>query len=123
MNPIERTAEDFFAGHPFALAVYERVLGIVRELGPVEVRVSKSQVAFRLQRGFAFLWLPGQYLRDPAAEVVLSLALGRHEDSARFKQVAHPAPTQWIHHLEVRALADIDDEVGAWLREATERAR
>ncbi|MDV3222731.1 MAG: DUF5655 domain-containing protein [Intrasporangium sp.] len=102
--------------------MYERVLGMVRELGPVEVRVSTSQVAFRVRRGFAYLWRPGQYLRNPAAEVVLSIALGRHDESARFKEVAHPSSRQWIHHLEVRDLADLDDEVSAWLHEAAARA-
>jgi hypothetical protein len=117
------TAEDFFAGHPFALAVHDQVLEIVREFAPVDVRVSKSQVAFRLRRGFAYLWMPGQYLRHPDAEVVLSLSLGRHDDSPRWKEVAHPSARHWIHHLEVRDLADIDDEVAGWLREAAGRAR
>lgn len=117
------TAEDFFAGHPFALTVHNRVLDIVGEFAPVEVRVSKSQVALRLRRGFAYLWLPGQYLAHPEAEVVLSIALGRHDDSLRWKEVAHPSPKHWIHHLEVRHLADLDDEVVGWLREAAERAR
>ena len=119
----ERTPEEFFAGHPFALAVHDRVLDMVQELAPVDVRVSKSQVALRLRRGFAYLWMPGQYLRHPDAEVVLSISLGRHDDSARWKEVAHPSPKHWIHHLEVRDLADLDDEVAEWLREAAERAR
>jgi len=99
------------------------VLEIVQEFAPVDVRVSKSQVAFRLRRGFAYLWMPGQYLRHPDAEVVLSLSLGRHDDSPRWKEVAHPSARHWIHHLEVRDLADIDDEVAGWLREAAGRAR
>ena len=77
----ERTAETFFAGHPFALAVHDRVIDIVQDFAPVDIRVSKSQVALRLRRGFAYLWLPGQYLSHPDAEVVLSIALGRHDDS------------------------------------------
>jgi Domain of unknown function (DUF5655) len=114
--------EDFFAGHPDARAVFEKVRSILNRLGPVEVRTSKSQVAFCRQRGFAFLWLPGRYLSKPTAEVVLSIALGRHDPSARFKQVAHPAPTQWMHHLEIHDAADVDDEVVGWLREAANRA-
>ena len=98
--------EDFFASHPDAHAVFEQVRAALTSLGPVEVRTSKSQVAFRRRRSFAFLWLPGRYLSKPTAEVVLSIALGRHDPSARFKQVAHPAPTQWIHHLEIRDVAD-----------------
>lgn len=118
----ERTAETFFAGHPFALAVHDRVIDIVQDFAPVDIRVSKSQVALRLRRAFAYLWLPGQYLSHPDAGVVLSIALGRHDNSPRWKEVAHPSPKHWIHHLEVRDLADIDDEVAGWLREAAERA-
>jgi hypothetical protein len=102
--------------------VLGEVRAIVDRLGPIDVRASKSQVAFRLRRGFAYLWMPGQYLRTPTAEVVLSIALGRLDQSPRFKQVAHPSPGQWLHHLEIHDLDDIDDEVARWLLEATERA-
>lgn len=118
----EPTAEEFFAGHPFAFDVYSRVLDMVRDLGPVDVRVSKSQVALRRRSGFAYLWMPGQYLGHTDVDVVLSIALGRHDRSARWKEVAHPSPKHWIHHLEVRDLADLDDEVADWLRESAERA-
>lgn len=53
---------------------------------------------------------------------MLSIALGRHDRWGRFKQVAHPAPRIWMHHLEIRDLSDLDDEVESWLREAFENA-
>ena len=114
--------EAFFAGHPFALEVYRRVHSMLAPMGPFEVRVSKSQVAFRRRRGFASLWLPGRYLAAPRAEVVLSIALGRHDPSGRFKEVVHPARLHWMHHLEVRDLAEVDAEVEHWLKEAFDRA-
>ena len=95
---------------------------IPKQLGPFEVRFSKSQVAFRCTRGFAYLWMPGQYLRHPGSEVVLSIALGRHDPSSHFKEVAHVAPAQWMHHLEIHEVGNLNDEVAAWLREAAERA-
>jgi hypothetical protein len=52
--------EDFFAGHPKARVVFGEVRSILEGLGPVEVRTSKSQVAFRRKRGFAYLWMPGR---------------------------------------------------------------
>jgi len=114
--------EDFFAGHPNALAVFERVKSILDGLGPVTVQTSKSQVAFRRKRGFAYLWMPGQYLKNPAAEVVLSIDLGRSDESKRFKEVVNPAPGHWMHHLEIQGIGDIDYEVIGWLREAAARA-
>jgi hypothetical protein len=112
------TPQEFLAGHPLAQAVFDRVTALC----PAEIRVSKSQIALRCKRGFAYLWLPGQYLRKPGAEVVLSIALGRRDPSPRFKEVTHPFPKHWMHHLEVHAVNEIDDEVAAWLHEAAERA-
>lgn len=116
------TPEEFFAGHPEAMAAFTEVCAIVGRLGPFEVRISKSQAAFRRTRGFAYLWMPGLYLAKPAADVVLSIALGRRDESRRFKEVAHPAPAHWMHHLEIRSLGDLDDVVAGWLREAADRA-
>jgi len=116
------TPEEFFAGHPDALAAFTEVCAIVGRDGLFEVRIYKSQVAFRRKRGFAYLWMPGQYLRNATAEVVLSIALGRQDESTRFKEVVHPAPAHWIHHLEIRDLSDLDDEVAGWLGEAADRA-
>lgn len=91
-------------------------------LDGVTVRTSKSQVAFRRRRGFAYLWLPGMYLAKPSAEVVLSIALDRELASGRFKEVVHPSPRVWMHHLEIRSLDDLDDEVSGWLRSAYDAA-
>ena len=114
--------EAFLAGHPVALEVYRKIRSAMDPFGPVEVRTSKSQVAFRRRHGFAYLWLPGQYLARPAADVVLTIALGRHDESPRFKEVVHPTARHWMHHLEVNDAGEVDDEVVDWLREAAERA-
>lgn len=110
------------AGHPVALEVLARVRELLDALGPYDLRVSRSQLAFRRRRGFAYLWRPGQYLSGPVAEVVLSVVLGRQDPSPRWKQVVHPAPAHWMHHLELRSPAELDDQVAAWLREAYDRA-
>ena len=89
------------------------------DLGDVEVRVTKSQIAFRRRRGFAYLWDPGRYL-DTSVRVVLSLALDRQIDSTRFKEVVHPSTRVWMHHLEVGSIDEIDGEAMEWLREAYE---
>ena len=104
-------------------AALHRVRAVLAETVPdATERTTRSQVAFRRRRGFAYLWRPGQYLRHPAAEVVLSLAFREELPSPRFKGVVHPAPTTWMHHLELHAVADLDDEVAGWLRRAAEEA-
>ena len=114
--------EDLFAGYPVALAVLVRVLALADALGGCEVRTTTSQVALRRRRGFAYLWRPGQYLAAPGAEIVLTVVLDHRDDSPRWKEVVQPSPRHWTHHLEVHDVADIDDEVARWLREAADLA-
>ena len=117
------TAEGFFAGSELGLATLARVRDVLATHPDVSERTTRSQVAFRRRRGFAFLWRPEQYLNHPEAEVVLSLGLSHRLGSSRFKEVAHPARTTWMHHLEVHEVGDLDDEVAGWLREAADGAR
>ncbi|CAB4728674.1 unannotated protein [freshwater metagenome] len=121
MSEAPATPEGLFARHPAGLAVWERVAQLAAALPGTEVRTSRSQVALRRRRAFAFVWRPGQYVRSDVP-AVLSIALDRELDSARFKEVAHPGPRIWMHHLEVRDPAEVDDEVAGWLREAWARA-
>jgi hypothetical protein len=117
------TVAEFFADTPLGTQVHDAIIDALADRGPaVEVRITKSQVAFRARRGFAWLWRPSMYLRNPAADVVLSIALEREDPSPRFKEVAHPAPTVWQHHLELHDVSEIDDEVVALLREARDSA-
>ena len=112
---------EFFAGSPDGLAIHDRVAEATAALGDVESRVTRSQVAFRHGQGFAFVWRPAQYVHS-AVPAVLSIALPREVASPRFKEVAHPSPHVWMHHLELHDVSEVDDEVRAWLREAWEHA-
>ena len=117
------TPEQFLAGTDSGVAVFRWVRRVLADGGfDFTVSTSKSQVAFRRRRGFAYLWLPGQYLRRPNAVVVLSIALGRELPSSRFKEMTRSAPAIWMHHLEVNSVDELDDEIAAWLRESAETA-
>jgi hypothetical protein len=118
----DEAAQAFFAGHAFPLAVYRRVCEMLDSIGPTVSATTRSQVAFRRRRGFAYLWMPGRWLTRPGAEVVLSVALARRDESPRWKEVVNPSRGTWMHHLEVHSLGDLDDEVDGWLREAFDDA-
>jgi hypothetical protein len=75
-NGFVSTPEEFFAGSPAGLALYRAVAGVISSIGPAEVRVTKSQVAFRRRKGFAFVWRPGQYVKTDVL-AVLSFGLPR----------------------------------------------
>ncbi|BCW45375.1 DUF5655 domain-containing protein [Arthrobacter sp. StoSoilB5] len=122
MSPaLPSDAVAFFDGSPQGLAICNAVFNAISGLGPISVRVSKSQIALRRRRGFAFLWRPGKYVKS-TVPVVLSLALPHELGSHRFKQVAHPAPSVWMHHLELRDPGMVDVEVAQWLQEAFDAA-
>lgn len=112
----------FFDGVPLGIEVFRALGRELAALGSFEVRVTRSQVAFRRRRGFAWLWRPGRWLRNPAADVVLSFALREPIESARLKQVTQASPRTWMHHLEVGDAADLDATVLGWLRQAFEEA-
>lgn len=116
------TPDSFFRGFPDGLAIFDAVKAAVESVGVVDVRVTKSQIAFRRRKGFAYVWRPGHYVHSDVP-AVLSIALPREVSSDRFKEVAHPSSTVWMHHLELTTVAQVDDEVRGWLAEAYENAR
>jgi hypothetical protein len=114
------TPDEFFAGQDLSKQLFETVRREVAALGETDMRITKSQVAFRRRRGFAWVWMPGQYLKRVAAPLVLSLSLSRRENSPRWKEIVEPYPGRFTHHLELYDTADIDEQVRNWLREAWE---
>jgi Domain of unknown function (DUF5655) len=117
------TLEQYFAeSDERSRALFNIVRSAIESVGPAEMRVTKSQVAFRRRLTFAWTWMPGQYISGKVAPLVLTIDLRRRDDSARWKQVVEPRPGLFTHHLEIRSAEQIDDEVLGWLREAWEEA-
>lgn len=114
--------EQFFAGFEESLPLFEAVRAAVASVGPSDMRVTKSQVSFSNGRAFAWTWMPERYMRGPLAPLVLSIGLPDRDTSPRWKEVVEPAPRRFVHHLEVRAVSDIDEQVRDWLRAAWENA-
>ena len=113
----ERSPEDLFEGFPEALAICRAAQDAVSTVGEASMAVTKSQVAFRRRRGFAYVWRPGQYV-DSDVPAVLSIALPRKVTSTRFKEVAHSSTNMWMHHIELHEASELDDQVLEWLAEA-----
>ena len=114
------TSDEFFANQPQSKQLFETVRREVESLGETSMRVTKSQVAFRRRRGFAWVWMPGMYLKRETPPLVLTLSLPRRDGSPRWKEIVEPYPGRCTHHLELRDQAEIDDEVRSWLKEAWE---
>ena len=116
------TLDEFFTGHDDSRQIFDALHSAIEDFGPVETRVTKSQVAFRRRRAFAWAWMPGTYLRGQHAPLVLTLGLRYRDASPRWKEIVEPKPGRFTHHLELYSSADIDDEVRAWLQAAWEAA-
>jgi len=110
------TLDEFFAGHDASRRIFDALHDAVGALGSAELRVSKSQVAFRRRVTFAWAWMPDVYLGEGHAPLVLTLSFRRPDPSPRWKQIVEPRPGRFTHHLELHHVADVDDEVRAWLQ-------
>ncbi len=110
--------DDFFADYQAARPLFAAVQRSIESLGPIDLHVTRSQIAFRRRKPFAWVWVPERYLRRKVAPLVLTVGLRRRDASPRWKQIVEPAPGRFTHHLELYAVEDLDDEVRGWLREA-----
>ena len=112
------TLDEYFNGKDESRKLFEAVRGSIDSIGTAEIRVTKSQVAFRRRKAFAWAWRPDKYLRGNTAPLVLTIALHHKDPSPRWKEVVQPYAGRYIHHLELYSAKDIDEEVGSWLLEA-----
>jgi hypothetical protein len=112
------TPEEYFAGNEEAQKLFGKVAAVIAEIGPATIQASKSQIAFRRGRNFAWVWMPGKYLKGKVAPLVLTLIFPMRSSSPRWKEIVEPRPGSFTHHLELYTPADIDDEVRGWLRAA-----
>jgi hypothetical protein len=110
--------DDFFAGQERSRQIYETLRQAIESIGPIEIRVMKSQITFRNDRAFAWAWIPARYLNAKSAPLVLTISLRRNDQSPRWKEVVEPYPGRFTHHLELYSTNDIDEQVRNWLQEA-----
>jgi hypothetical protein len=116
------SVDAYFSGHDKSRRLYDRVMELTKPLEGTKVTVTRSQISLRRKRSYAWLWMPGRYLKGGPAPLVLTVALPRRDDSARWKEVVEPKPGNYIHHVELWKLGDVDKDVRAWLRRAWEEA-
>lgn len=110
--------DEFFTGYELSRPLFDALKAVIDDIGPAEQQVTKSQIAFRRRKAFAWAWIPDKYLHGRHALLVLSIALPYRDDSPRWKQIVEPSPGRFMHHLEWHAETDIDQQIRARLREA-----
>lgn len=115
----------FFEGKPEALALYQAFAGkLLSEIGQVQVRVQKTQIAFSNGHNFAFAsFLPVRKARErPRHYIVITFGLGRQVESPRIDAAVEPYPNRWTHHVMISEETELDGELMGWVREAAEFA-
>jgi hypothetical protein len=90
---------------------FDRVLEVVRAIGPVVVLPEKTRIALQVRMSFAALmpkrrWLDGH------------VVLARRLDSPRFRRIDAYSPHNVAHLFRLSSPEEVDDEVTAWLAEA-----
>lgn len=111
-----------FEGREASIRLCDAVREAILAAGPVDVRATTSEVAFRRRSGEAFAWVPHMYRRKGGLPLTLTIGLSRRDESPRWARVVERTPGRFEHDLDLYADADIDDEVRAVLREAWEQA-
>jgi hypothetical protein len=101
-----------FDGRPELLAIYERLLGALRERGPVVENVTKSRISFQTRMRFAGIERPR---RD---HLVATFVLTRPVASERLWRVEPLAPYYYVHRVRLYRPEDVDGELMAWMDEA-----
>ncbi len=112
------TLDEYFSGHDESKRLFEALRRTIDSIGPAEMRVTNSQIAFRRRRAVAWIWIPARCLRGSVAPLVLTLGFRHRDASPRWKEIVEARPGHFTHHLELYSNTDIDDEVCNWLRSA-----
>jgi len=95
---------------PRARAMYRRLERLIAACGPYHVAPAKTRIAFLGRVRFAGLSAVSE------RGVTVTFALPRPLRSARFARVFEVVPGWWAHQLRVTEVAQLDGQLGRWLR-------
>lgn len=112
-SPDVWTVERHLADQPaFAADLFHRFIAMVEDAGPFTYSVSKSSVTLKgVRRGFAGARPSPRGLRG-------YFDLQREVRDRRITSVSPYTRRLFVHHFQVAAPEELDDEFAGWLREA-----
>jgi hypothetical protein len=104
--------DDYFStGPPFERPVFDAVMAVLAELGPVHVE--PVSVGIFIKKDGSFL-----ELRPMQRWVALSFSLPRVVHSPKISRKVVNWGGRYYHFVNLRSADDVDDEVRDWLTEA-----
>ena len=110
-RPLGRLDQHFTGKDRAVKETFDRILTVVRRIGPVEVLPEKTRIALHVRMSFAAFspkkrWLDGH------------VVLARRVESPRFKRIYVVSPRNVVHEFRLASPAEVDADVAAWLKEA-----
>jgi hypothetical protein len=104
-------ADHFRGKRPEIRSLFDQVVAVLREIGPVRILAEKTRIAFQVRMSFAQVtprrnWLDGH------------VVLARRLESPRFRQIQTFSPRNHLHAFRLTRPEEVDDEFRAWLAEA-----
>ncbi len=113
------TVDKLFSGKPVQARLYRHLQACIQALGPVAIKVTKTQVSFASGRQFAWVWLPMEWAKNrPPNSIVLSFALGEHLTHPQIVQAVESFPGRWMHHVIIQTESDVTPDIRRWLAQA-----
>jgi len=114
-SPPADPVDALYAGRPDVRAIHDRLWSVISGLGDdIEVAPKKGYLSLRRRTQFAMVKPAARHL-DLALVIPDAAVTPRFESAASFNAL-------FTHRVRVRSVADIDDELVAWIRRAFDRA-
>jgi hypothetical protein len=108
-------ADELYADRPTLRPIHDRLMAEIAALGSdIEVAPKKGYLSLRRRTQFAML-------KPAAKHVDLGLNLPGSPTTDRFESAA-TFNALFTHRVRVPSAADVDDELGSWIRRAYDRA-
>jgi hypothetical protein len=116
------TLDEYFKGNEHSRITFDCLHEMITSLGPAEMRIQQSQIAFLRKLPFAYITMPLKHQQGKGTPLILSVSLRHQEPSSRWKKIVQ-LPTKWFtHYLELYSPSEVDDQVCSWLQEAWNQA-
>lgn len=114
----------FFAGRDESLCLYEVFRQrLMHDVPDARVKVSKTQISFFLSRMFACVSFLPVKRKAERGDVFITVTFSLPYMNGNERCVcSNPSPGRFTHHVLVRNLCDIDDELMVWINEAADAA-
>src|SRR5436190_22699630 len=108
------TVEQHFDGRsPRVRDIYDTIVGVAREFGPVEEDPKKTSIHLNRKTAFAGIQTRREFL-------ILTVKASKDIPDARVSKREHTSANRWYHEIKLGHPDEIDHQILGWLRDSYE---